>query len=196
VDINKKLEKNVVKEIREWSKLALEKANENYNGFPACPFAAKAWIDNKVDIQFKYNLSPEKLYSNISFYNDKYELVILVDFNYEPEPDRFHEYLEGINEAISQNAFQDADIYVMGFHPEDEVNEILDSDSFDFETDVSEVYSMIFIQRLSVLEKASEKLKSKGYYNRSHGNYQVNEILQNRKKLFRRLQWQQLKKQA
>jgi len=67
---------------------------------------------------------------------------------------------------------------------------------FDFETDVSEVYSMIFIQRLSVLEKASEKLKSKGYYNRSHGNYQVNEILQNRKKLFRRLQWQQLKKQA
>ena len=91
MDINKKLEKSVVKEIREWSKLALEKANENYNGFPPCPFAAKAWIDNKVDIQFKYDLSPEKFYSNISFYNDKYELVILVDFNYEPEPDRFHE---------------------------------------------------------------------------------------------------------
>ena len=186
--INKHLEDSIRKEIRDWSKHSLEKANENYNGFPPCPYAAKAWIDNKVDIQFKYDLSPEKLYENISHYNDKYELIILVDLEYELEPDRFHGYLEGINEAISNNAFQDKDIYVMGFHPEDDVNEIIESDSF--ETEVDDVYSMIFIQRLSLLERASEKLRSKGYYDRTYGNYKVDEILQKRNKLFRRLTWQ------
>lgn len=186
--INKRLEESIRKEIRYWSKHSLEKANENYNGFPPCPYAAKAWIDNKVDIQFKYDLSPEKLYENISHYNDKYELIILVDLEYELEPDRFHGYLEGINEAISNNVFQDKDIYVMGFHPEDDVNEIIESDSF--ETEVDDVYSMIFIQRLSLLERASEKLRSKGYYNRTYGNYKVDEILQKRNKLFRRLTWQ------
>jgi hypothetical protein len=188
VDINKHLEESIRKEIRDWSKHSLEKANENYNGFPPCPYAAKAWIDNKVDIQFKYDLSPEKLYENISHYNDKYELIILVDLEYELEPDRFHGYLEGINEAISNNAFQDKDIYVMGFHPEDDTNEIIESDSF--ETEVDDVYSMIFIQRLSLLERASEKLRSKGYYDRTYGNYKVDEILQKRNKLFRRLTWQ------
>jgi hypothetical protein len=192
--INKHLEESIRKEIRDWSKHSLEKANENYNGFPPCPYAAKAWIDNKVDIQFKYDLSPEKLYENISHYNDKYELIILVDLEYELEPDRFHGYLEGINEAISNNAFQDKDIYVMGFHPEDDTNEIIESDSF--ETEVDDVYSMIFIQRLSLLERASEKLRSKGYYDRTYGNYKVDEILQKRNKLFRRLTWQQRKKQA
>ena len=186
--INKHLEESIRKEIRDWSKHSLEKANENYNGFPPCPYAAKAWIDNKVDIQFKYDLSPEKLYENISHYNDKYELIILVDLEYELEPDRFHGYLEGINEAISNNSFQDKDIYVMGFHPEDDVNEIIESDSF--ETEVDDVYSMIFIQRLSLLERASEKLRSKGYYDRTYGNYKVDEILQKRNKLFRRLTWQ------
>ena len=186
--INKHLEDSIRKEIRDWSKHSLEKANENYNGFPPCPYAAKAWIDNKVDIQFKYDLSPEKLYENISHYNDKYELIILVDLEYELEPDRFHGYLEGINEAISNNAFQDKDIYVMGFHPEDDTNEIIESDSF--ETEVDDVYSMIFIQRLSLLERASEKLRSKGYYDRTYGNYKVDEILQKRNKLFRRLTWQ------
>jgi len=186
--INKHLEDSIRKEIRDWSKHSLEKANENYNGFPPCPYAAKAWIDNKVDIQFKYDLSPEKLYENISHYNDKYELIILVDLEYELEPDRFHGYLEGINEAISNDAFQDKDIYVMGFHPEDDTNEIIESDSF--ETEVDDVYSMIFIQRLSLLERASEKLRSKGYYDRTYGNYKVDEILQKRNKLFRRLTWQ------
>ena len=161
--INKHLEESIRKEIRDWSKHSLEKANENYNGFPPCPYAAKAWIDNKVDIQFKYDLSPEKLYENISHYNDKYE-------------------------AISNDAFHNKDIYVMGCHPEDDTNEIIESDSF--ETEVDDVYSMIFIQRLSLLERASEKLRSKGYYDRTYGNYKVDEILQKRNKLFRRLVWQ------
>ena len=56
--VNEVLEAKVCEEIRAWSSYALEKPNSNYNDFPACPFAAKAWADRKVDIQFKHEVSP------------------------------------------------------------------------------------------------------------------------------------------
>ena len=121
-----KLEDRVAKEIREWSAYALEKPNENYNDFPACPFA-----------------------------------------------------------SISADFFGDRDLYVMGFHPEDESNEIINDGGF--ETDIDEVYTMIFVQRLSLLCKASEKLMSKGYYNRDAGNYEIQDIMKRRNELYRRI---------
>ena len=68
VDTN--LEDRVAKEIREWSAYALEKPNENYNDFPACPFASKAWADNKVNIQFKYDGDPTSIYTTLAQYDD------------------------------------------------------------------------------------------------------------------------------
>ena len=60
------LEKQVSEEIRAWSLHALEKPNPAYNNFPACPYAAKAWHDNKVGIVFKHDTSYQPLYSIIS----------------------------------------------------------------------------------------------------------------------------------
>ena len=76
-------------------------------------------------------------------------------------------------------------MYVMGFHTEDETNQILDDGNF--ETDIDEVYTMIFVQRLSLLCKASEKLMSKGYYNRDAGNYEIQDIMKRRNELYRRI---------
>ena len=179
------LEKQVSEEIRAWSLHALEKPNPAYNNFPACPYAAKAWHDNKVGIVFKHEKSYQPLYSIISAYDDQYELIILVDLEYESNEDDFHQYLADLNEAIADGIFIDKDIYLMGFHPESESNEILDDG--DFETNLDEVYGMIFIQRLSLLCETSEKLMSKGYYNREHGGYAVKEILDKRNELYRRL---------
>ena len=47
------LEENIKNEIRLWSKEALEKPNENYNNMPACPFAKRAWADDRVGFIFK-----------------------------------------------------------------------------------------------------------------------------------------------
>ena len=179
------LEARVAKEIREWSAYALEKPNENYNDFPACPFASKAWADNKVDIQFKHDGDPTPFYTTLAQYDDDYELIIVVDFDYDVDAYRFHTYLEGLNECISADFFGDRDLYVMGFHPEDEANQILDDGNF--ETDIDEVYTMIFVQRLSLLCKASEKLMSKGYYNRDAGNYEIQDIMKRRNELYRRI---------
>ena len=81
--------------------------------------------------------------------------------------------------------FIDKDIYLMGFHPETEANDLLDDS--EFETELDALYGMIFIQRLSLLCNASEKLMSKGYYERNHGNYDVQAILAKRKELYGRL---------
>ena len=159
------LEANIRSEIRDWSKTALEVPNKEYSDFPVCPFAAKAWCDNKVDIQFKYGCSPEVFYQILSNYNDKYELVILVDFEYDEEPERFYEYLDGMNECISNANFTDRDMYVMGFHPDDKANPIIDDEGFEQTVDVS--YAMIFIQRLSLLYKSSQKLSMLNFLIRS-----------------------------
>ena len=75
------LEDRVAKEIREWSAYALEKPNENYNDFPACPFASKAWADNKVNIQFKHNGDPTSIYTTLP---DKYETCMRLHRNQNP----------------------------------------------------------------------------------------------------------------
>ena len=178
------LEEKIRQEVRAWSAHALEKKNLAYNGFPPCPYAAKAWMDNKVDIQFKYDGDPTPLYTTLAQYDDDYELIIVVDFDYDEDQDRFHMYLDGLNECISANFFADQDLYVMGFHPADGGNDLLDDENFEPEVDCA--YAMVFVQRLSLLCQASDVLKQKGYYNRDHGGYEATEIIARREQLYRR----------
>ena len=178
------IETEVRKEVRAWSAHALEKANGNYNSFPACPFAKKAWLNNKVDIQFKYDGDPTPLYTTLAQYDNDYELIIVVDFDYDSDADRFHNYLEGLNECISANFFGDQDLYVMGFHPADGGNDLLDDE--EFEVEVEYTYAMVFVQRLSLLCKASDTLRKVGYYNRDQGGYEAEDIIKRREELYRR----------
>ncbi len=73
----------------------------------------------------------------------------------------------------------------MGFHPDDETNELIDDE--DFEANIEEAYSMVFIQSLTKLYDASQKLTRMGYYDRYTGNYNVNEIFKKRTELYGRL---------
>ena len=94
-------------------------------------------------------------------------------------------YRYDIEPQGADGIFIDKDIYLMGFHPETEANDLLDDS--EFETELDALYGMIFIQRFSLLCNASEKLMSKGYYERNHGNYDVQAILAKRKELYGRL---------
>lgn len=47
-------EKQICEEILAWSAHTLQKPNPYYNGLPPCPYAQKAWEDEKVIILFKY----------------------------------------------------------------------------------------------------------------------------------------------
>ena len=138
---NQPVEKAIVEEILQWSTEALEKPSSFYNDLPPCPYARKAWMDDKVAILFKYD--------------DSYQTFI------------------------------DKDIWLMGFHPDDEITEAAEATAIEAVTDTE--YSMIFVQRLSKLQEAADKLDKKGYYDSYDGEYNACEIFDKREQLYRRL---------
>ena len=167
-------ERDICKEIMAWSDHTLQKPNPYYNGLPPCPYAQKAWEDEKVLILFKYNQDWQ---------------VLIVDMAFDQDSEKFHGYLEGMNEAISEGVFIDRDIWLMGFHPHDEANDFIDDSSFMHM--VEDEYAMVFVQRLSKVQEAADKLAKKGYYDNYLEEYNAEEIFQKRADLYRRLkQWQ------
>ena len=160
-------ERALVTEIMGWSKVALEKPSEHFNGLPPCPFAKTAWLENKVSVVFKKEDSYQTLYSCISRYDDVFDLVIIVDLKNTKNPEDFHEYLDDLNHRISEGMFIDKDIWVMGFNPEDEPSDFVQDVTFKYEVD--DEYSMIFVQRLSKLQEAANRLDKKGYYDSYDG---------------------------
>lgn len=181
------LEQKICKEIKAWSKYALEIPNENYNNLPSCPYAKAAWKNNKVGFALKTTNNYDIVYSLINNYHDSKELIIVIDLCSETN-EMFHNNLTNLNELIHQNKFDQQDIWLMGFHPDDDVNELIDDGSFD--EIVSEEYSLIFVQRLSKLQESANKLKKLGYYDNYYSMYNVEDIYEQRENYYRRLKWQ------
>tara|TARA_R100001369_G_scaffold61093_1_gene87923 strand:+ start:64 stop:651 length:588 start_codon:yes stop_codon:yes gene_type:complete len=175
----------IVKEIKLWSTDVLEKPCAYFNDLPPCPYARKAWVDDKVAIIFKHHDSYQPLYSCISQFDDKFDLAIIIDLANDKEPEVFHEYLDSLNDVISSGTFIDKDIWLMGFHHDDEVSEAAEETAIEPLTETE--YSMIFVQRLSKLQESADRLGKKGYYDSYVGEYNAAEIFNRREKLNRRL---------
>ena len=179
------VEKAIVQEILQWSSEALETPSPFFNNLPPCPYARKAWLDDKVAILFKYDDSYQVLYSCISQFDDTFDLAIIVDLANDKEPEAFHEYFDSLNDFIAEGTFIDKDIWLMGFHHDDELSEAAEATAIDPITDTE--YSMIFVQRLSTLQEAADKLDKKGYYDSYDGEYNASDIWEKRVNLYRRL---------
>ena len=179
------LEQEICGEIRDWSQHALEGPNEKYGSLPVCPYAKKAWEEDKVGFSFKYGPNYQPLYTLVSTFDDAYDVIILVDLAYEKDPKKFHEYLLDLNKAVSREVFIQKDIWIMGFHPEDDPNENIDDGTFEPSVDME--YAMIFIQRLSKLQESAEKLKHSGYYSRYFGDYETPHVFKLRAGFYSKL---------
>jgi hypothetical protein len=57
----------------------------------------------------------------------------------------------------------------------------------DFQPQIDAEYAMIFVQRLSKLQEAADKLDKKGYYDTYNGQYNAREIYDKRERFYRRL---------
>lgn len=180
------VEKEIVNEITQWTSEVLERPNPFFNDLPACPYAKQALIDEKVAILFKYDSHYQVLYSTISQFEDIFDLAIIVDLGNNKSAEDFHNYFDDINTAISEGMFIDKDIWVMGFHPDDEPSDFEEEVDFDPVTEVE--YAMIFVQRLSKLQVAADKLNKRGYYNSYGSDYNVIDTYSRRETLYRRLQ--------
>ena len=181
----KALEKAVYKELVDWSSDVLSKVSPHFNNLPPCPYAKKAWKDNKVGLIFNYQKGKETFYKTVSNYTDDFDLTIVIDFKFEEDPDDFHLFLDEMNDRISDGEFSDKDIWVMGFHPYDEESEFLEEVDFDPHTETE--YSMTFVQRLTKLQEAAKKLEQIGYYESYDDEYDAREIYAKRERLHRRL---------
>jgi len=177
-------EESVIKELRRWSASVLEKTNENYNGLPACPYAKKAWLDERVAIIFKYG-GTQALTSCLSGFSDSLDLVIIVDQFFRRSAQVFHTELEAYNDGISQGIFGQKDLWLMGFHPDDDSNDLIDDGTF--EPHINTPYAMIFLQKLSKVQEAAYTLRELGYYDKYQEDYDVDEIFNQRETLYRRL---------
>ena len=169
--------------LQDWINDELSTPNKDTNNLPLCPYAKKAWATNKVGFSFKYDQDWQTLYTLISTWDDNKDVVILIDFC--PLPlDEMDEFLDKINHAISQGIFINKDMFLMGFHPEDEGNELLDNE---FESTVETPYGMVFLQRLSKLQEASDALRVKGYYKIAQQYYDADFLYKQRQDFYRRL---------
>ena len=147
-------------DIRKWSHDFLEIPNVKLNGLPPCPYARKAWAENKVT--FSINTGLEGLRVAIEeFDTHDYDIVVwaseeLPDMNY------LDGLCDGINEALS---IAGKDMHLMVFHPDFDASDAgLDFLEDNGVTSDELEYCMVFIQLLSVLDDAALSLEKSGYY--------------------------------
>jgi len=180
------IETTIKDEIRSWSKEALEKINPNFNNLPPCPYAESAWADDKVGIGFKVSSTFQDLTTIVSTWDDKHDLIILVDLDFMQDRELFYQHIDGLNEGISQGIFIEKDIWLMAFHPDDEPNDLVYAHE-DLKSILDTEYAMIFIQRLTKLHEAAEKLKKTGYYKQYEQQFGLMDMLRVRETYYRRL---------
>ena len=101
------------------------------------------------------------------------------------EADDFHYYLEGLNGAIADGIFIEKDIWLMGIHPDDA--EYGSAYDVEFTSKTGAPYAMIFVQRLSKLQEASQRLKDTKYYDKQLERLNGENIYKTREAYFRRL---------
>jgi hypothetical protein len=134
-----------------WIVNYLDKPNKHFNNIPACPFAKKAWFSNRVKVLLG---SEKEALHELKHWDDNYDLVVIVY----SEWDKIREWEAEINAKVCEE-----DLYVMIFDIEDtEAEDPEDQGDWGILTD--DVYSWVFIQRLSEVEKYSSILKKGGYY--------------------------------
>ena len=189
--ISKKIKKLVQSEVRLWSKHYLEVPNEHLNRLPACPYAKKAWLDSKVDIQLRdpnsgYISNLHRLVKAIDF--EKKEILIFCDLFYkEYSLNKFQSIIDKFNDKYNLE-----DVYFMGFHPYNPPNieeqEFLLNPTGDQSNlpDSKVDFSMMLIQKFSQLYEASDRLKRMGYYKKWPKDY-YHEVVSSRQKQYKKL---------
>ena len=147
----------VEQDIRTWSKDFLEVPNEKLNGLPPCPYARKAWADDKV--VFSINTGIDGLLQAIrKFDSHDYDIVVWANEDL-PDMDYLDGLCDGMNELMS---IVGIDLHLMVFHPDYDAAEAgLDFLVDDGVTDDSLSYCMVFVQKLSTVSYTHLTLPTK-----------------------------------
>ena len=149
-------------DLRDWSRHVLEVPSLHLKGLPPCPYAKKAWLDNKVEVievatDDVVGYAIKNAYKVLS---ENKELIVTASYEL-PDALALQKSIDAINMLGAKQ-----DLYFMCFHP-DYGAEDADLD-FLYETDwqssIEQDYCMVFVQRLSNVDDKSRVLEKQGYY--------------------------------
>jgi len=189
--ISHKTKDLIKKEVRLWSEKFLEVPNIHLNNMPACPFAKKAWLEDKVDIQYRdldlgYTRNLHQHVKKINF--EEKEILIFCDiFFKEYSLNKYQKIIDNFN-----NQYNKKDIYFLGFHPKNPPTEEDQEFLLNPTGDTSDLphstidFSMMLIQKFSQLYKASDRLKRMGYYDKWPQEY-YDDVVLSRQNLYKKL---------
>lgn len=127
-------------------------------GFAPCPFAKKALKDNKLKLVKCEGDLWKKVAEECRDFDTSYSVVIC----YEDDPEESYEQIESACMALNEwFALNKMDVWVLAF-----------------QTD----FTMVFVQKLSELDDASQRLEKVGYYKNYERQDYVNLILTRRQR--------------
>lgn len=136
-----------------WMSDFVEKPNPLLNGWAPCPYARQARINNKFEIVFS---DPDRLLvtceQNLTKLDEKDVIVICFDHTNVPVDD-----LNDLIKIYNKDFLVPRNYVVLEDHPDDE--EMLNSVKMNFG-----YCGLLLLSKLTVLNEASDKLKTKGYY--------------------------------
>jgi len=140
--------------ITRWMKEFVEQEHPVFAGLPACPYARQARLSGRVKMIHMTSAEPDsncwQHISNTDF--DKNDALVLI-----LDPKRWtlkytHDVVDQLN-----SVFMPRDVVVLEDHPKqkEEINGVIVNNGR---------YTLLLCQRLSTLNRFSEILKKKGYY--------------------------------
>lgn len=165
----------IEEDLRSWSAEVLEVPSDYLNGLPPCPYARKAWRENKVLVIESDNLEHDAVKYCSNFYEFDKELIVVASYSI-PDLEEFAGFVVSLNE-------ENPSLHCMQFHPEygAEDAELDFLTENDWESSVSDDYCMVFIQDLKAVVAASDRLEALGYY-AAYPSDEYEELVVNRKR--------------
>jgi hypothetical protein len=165
----------IEQDLRSWSREVLEVPNDYLKGMPPCPYARKAWRENKVLVIESSNFEEDVARYCQDFYEFDKELIVVGTYDI-PDLEDLTEFTEGLNA-------QHPSLHCMQFHPDygaddAELDFLTDND---WESSNPYEYCMVFIQDLRLVVAASDRLEALGYYS-AYPRDEYEELVVNRKR--------------
>jgi hypothetical protein len=150
---------------------------------PACPFAKKARLNDRVrivEINNSHHLLETIIYecNNIKSFDKQITIIGCDDLFFTAE--ELNNYIHALN-----HVFVPKDVYLMCFHPEDEEEDEPVTFLEDTEWHPDNEFLMVLIQPFEELEKASANLERIGFYRSWPRDYYEGTVL--KRQSYRRL---------
>lgn len=152
-------------DLQHWTKTKLAKPYDSLNGNHLCPYAQKAWREDKVLVlDVTGSMLPSIEVAKNAFWSihvlQKKDIIILCDSGFGDYSDsEMFSFTDCLLNSDNNG------VWLIPFHPlADGLSPASDYTVEDYEPLLREDYSMCFVQPTSHLNRASELLDARGYY--------------------------------